>query len=1270
MRIVKKLTFIMIALLLCTVFIGKTTEPVEAATLINMTNDDGTAVKFRNSSVNAKQLKEFDYPINQLRAVWVSVAVSDIGGYSSVSSFKSQHNAMLDNLEKWGMNTLVYHVRTHNNALYKSSLNPTASWWGNVNFNSFDPLEWLITECHNRGIEFHAWMNPYRVSSGSNLEAYKSGTIPSANPMTNTSNLLYATDGNGIILDPGIPSNREFLVDTCMELVENYDIDAIHFDDYFYIDNIDDSATRTKYNTSGMTIGNFRREQVNLFIKALSTELRAYNKSNNRAVQLGIAPTSAYKNGGYYSSNPSYNSNGDLTAPLYSNTAGAAHYDDYWYADTLKWINNEWIDYIMPQMYHGVTDSHSPFIEFTKWWSMAVAKKKVNFYAGIGIYMADTSEDSWNKNDNEFQKQLLNAAQYTQYKGACLYKYSTLVSSTKTAVTNAVNLISNDYWDKRVPGAVIQAYADSFGETPAKNCRYSTSSSSVVYDKVEGVRGYVVWRAKKGTSVNMSDINCLVSYTGGTSVKVDDVATYDYFVSTVNQANEISTPVKVDFSATTESVKLLIDQLPSVITYENKAQVDAITNIYNQLSNDDKRALGSALTTYRNAVATIEKYETLISKLDSFISTLDTHIAVDRKLAVGDGMSWSYATQTDANIYNISTGVRIKDYLTQKLITLNLTATDGTVSYTKSVTVNVGRLATSQTGMFYRNDPSCMSEYDDGSYSSTDSGYLGWSGRTLTLGTKVLFIAKGNYVDITDSSNIQKANYDNVGSIYVNRTGSQLTIASTSMYDTFTNNYGYFIISSSGLVKSVNSTFNSSTSIVLEANEAVMVPRYLDSTVRPTGTYCPATTLTVGTSAIITALIESEAELAISKTSAKQELDSYLASLELTGGLLNHVTEKINAYKQSVDNSMSSSSISAIVSSAKSELYEYVLDIQNAQIITINNINTFVNGLSYSSGELIVIKNNATSLISTINNTFVIEDITTLYTNFVTSTQNAHTEYLNAVSQAIPQLEALIKTGINEKQKNVFATLVSEAKAHLNTLGTASDVNSYCTSKLSEISSQVGELTNSINTTIDTLESYLTEETTTLVNKYLPLVNVCGSKEEVETVFNNFKLEYDALFGTPDYETYRAQAKAEITNFYNSLTYKPTELNAISAEMSNVFILIDSSTDIEYLESVAAEFKQQVESDHETLELQIVASAITVNSKKCDTSEARTLVQDTLNKLNNAGTLIEVVSIMNTFEKDFASANKKGCMNFGALYINLLSTLVLCSAVALFRKRK
>ena len=154
--------------------------------------------------------------------------------------------------------------------------------------------------------------------------------------------------------------------------------------------------------------------------------MKAMNEAEGRAVQLGISPSGIYQNG-KYSASPVYDNNGSLISPISSNTSGFAHYDDYLYSDTKKWIDNEWIDYITPQTYWGMEHTGANFYELSRWWSWCVRYKKVNLYLGVGIYMADgtgSSANYWKKNENEVQNQILNSGMYDEVKGLCYYKYS------------------------------------------------------------------------------------------------------------------------------------------------------------------------------------------------------------------------------------------------------------------------------------------------------------------------------------------------------------------------------------------------------------------------------------------------------------------------------------------------------------------------------------------------------------------------------------------------------------------------------------------------------------------------------------------------------------------------------------------------------------------------------------------------------------------------------------------------------------------------------
>ena len=218
---------------------------------------------------------------------------------------------------------MIFHVRPFNDAFYESKYN---NWSTYYNTNpTWDALPWIIEECHKRGIEFHAWLNPYRVTNNTSSSLSDiASRYKASNPASNPNNLLKGTDS--VILNPGIPAVRTFLIDTCMELIENYDVDAIHFDDYFYDSGVDDSITRSIYNTNNLSIDDFRREQTNIFIESLSLAIRSYNQESGRRVQLGISPSGIWKSGDGV---VTYNSDGDAITNVSSTTSSYQHYGNY-----------------------------------------------------------------------------------------------------------------------------------------------------------------------------------------------------------------------------------------------------------------------------------------------------------------------------------------------------------------------------------------------------------------------------------------------------------------------------------------------------------------------------------------------------------------------------------------------------------------------------------------------------------------------------------------------------------------------------------------------------------------------------------------------------------------------------------------------------------------------------------------------------------------------------------------------------------------------------
>ena len=350
------------------------------------------------------------HPKREMRAVWIAT-VANIDWPSqrnlTTKAQREEMRTMLDGLAKNNINSIVMQIRPTADAFYPSALEPWSNWLTGkqgVRPNPFyDPLQFIIEEAHKRCIDVHVWLNPYRVTNSDNLN------ILNKNHLFFKNRDLFLKYGDKYYFNPGLDETRDFLNRVVEDVVEHYDIDAIHFDDYFYPyrvagEEFPDEAT-FRANPRGFAPNqkdDWRRNNVNMVI----AELQQTIKSIKPWVEFGISPFGVWRN-----------DNVDLRGS--ATKAGVQNYDDL-YADILKWLKEGTIDYVVPQLYWEIGKKVADYSILAKWWSNNSFGK--NLY--IGLYASQLgstdANPAWRKG-NELCRQLALNKNYPQIDGAVYF---------------------------------------------------------------------------------------------------------------------------------------------------------------------------------------------------------------------------------------------------------------------------------------------------------------------------------------------------------------------------------------------------------------------------------------------------------------------------------------------------------------------------------------------------------------------------------------------------------------------------------------------------------------------------------------------------------------------------------------------------------------------------------------------------------------------------------------------------------------------------------
>jgi len=445
-------------------------------------------------------------PKREFRAVWVAtVANIDWPSSPGLSSIRQQKEILdiLDLHKRNGINAIILQVRPTADALYLSDLEPWSRFLSGTQGTApdpyYDPLEFWIHEAHRRGMELHAWFNPYRVS-------IDSSDLLSENHIGHSHPDWLFSYGEQRYFSPAKPQVWDFVTRVVVDVVRRYDVDAIHFDDYFYPyqiqgeqmpDSIEFQLFGGEYYPD--RIADWRRHNVDTIISMLAAAIKA----EKPWVKFGISPFGVWKN----------QSGDDMGSET---SAGTSNYDGL-YADVLLWQRKGWIDYLMPQLYWRESHPAVGFSTLAHWWNDFGFGR--HMYVGLAPYRLDKKADhrQWRK-----EKYLLRQIDLIrQLEGIQGFGYF----SSRHFFRNDLNRLNRKLQKKYCPApALVPAMPWIDSRAPSRPGALRLEGKALVWEAGPGAgemdqsRFYAVYRFHRGDNIHVKSVHNLVELTGETRI--------------------------------------------------------------------------------------------------------------------------------------------------------------------------------------------------------------------------------------------------------------------------------------------------------------------------------------------------------------------------------------------------------------------------------------------------------------------------------------------------------------------------------------------------------------------------------------------------------------------------------------------------------------------------------------------------------------------------------------------------------------------------------
>lgn len=467
-------------------------------------------------------------PKREFRGAWLHVIGQSQWAKKSTEQAKAYITDQFEKLEAAGCNAVIFQVRPTADAMYISEIEPWTTYLtgkrGKAPNPMWDPMEYAIEEAHKRGMEFHAWLNPYRVTAGAE-------TLPADHISNKFPERFFRYDSK-LFFDPAYQENRDYICLVIEDILDRYDVDAIHIDDYFYPypakgAAIPDNKSYAQYG-KGMDRGDWRRKNVDLLIEQMHQTI----KDKKPWVRFGVSPFGIWRN-------KKSDSRG-------SESSGLQNYDDL-YADVILWAKNGWIDYLAPQLYWNLDTPAAPSRKLAQWWNDN--SNGVDIYIGQDVKRTMDVADPKNNDKNELDTKVKLSRKLPNVKGN-VWWHGYWVTDNYKGASDSLSLkyqstlaLPPVYGDKnKKPKAVsglkiIKNGKNSYleWETPSQNTGHHESD----------IVKYVVYEFFPGESRDIEDAETIIAITPYNRIIVDDEKGLTFAVTAIDRMNRESKPVFV-----------------------------------------------------------------------------------------------------------------------------------------------------------------------------------------------------------------------------------------------------------------------------------------------------------------------------------------------------------------------------------------------------------------------------------------------------------------------------------------------------------------------------------------------------------------------------------------------------------------------------------------------------------------------------------------------------------------------------------------------------